>query len=104
MTPTYPQWSVSYIQGVHKTTMEMFNKRAEVKWYEIGVFDEEWLAVPFVTKYKIIQLDYLDHVEFDVYVSSKDVGRIEYICSMSKLRGDPTRQTMVASKICSRFK
>ena len=42
MTPTYPKWKTSYIDGIHKATMEMFNTRADVKYYEIGIFDEEW--------------------------------------------------------------
>ena len=43
--------------------MEMFNKRKDVKWYEIGVFDEEWKAIPFVTSYKILEVKYLNHVK-----------------------------------------
>ena len=104
MTPTYPKWGVSHIEGISKTTMEMFNKRKDVKWYEIGVFDEEWKAIPFVTSYKVIQLDYLNHVKFDVYITSNNKDKAEYICSLSKLRGNSKNKPMVASKICSRFK
>ena len=104
MTPTYPKWSVTQIEGVHKTTMAMFNKREDVKYYEIGVFDREWKPIPFVTDYKILKLDYLSHVKFDVYISSKNLDRAEYICSLSKLRGSKKTKTMIASKICSRFK
>lgn len=104
MTPTYPKWNPSYIEGVHKTTMEMFNTRTDVQYYEIGVFDEEWKPIHFVTDYKILKLDYLNHVKFDVYISSKNKDKAEYICSLSKLKGDNTNKTMVSSKICSRFK
>jgi len=104
MTPTYPKWKTSYIDGIHKTTMEMFNTRADVKYYEIGIFDEEWKPIPFVTDYKILKLDYLSNVKFDVYISSKNKNKAEYICSLSKLRGNNTNKTMVSSKICSRFK
>ena len=52
MTPTYPKWKVSYIEGVKTTTMKMVNKRKDVEWYEIGVFDEEWEPIPFVTNIK----------------------------------------------------
>ena len=84
--------------------MEMFNKRADVKWYEIGVFDEDWKPIPFVTSYKVIQLDYLNHVKFDVYITSNNKDKAEYICSLSKLRGNSNNKPMIASKICSRFK
>ena len=42
MTPTYPKWNVSLHDGIYKTTMPMFNNRSDIKWYEIGVFDDEW--------------------------------------------------------------
>jgi hypothetical protein len=104
MTPTYPKWSVTQLEGVQKTTMSMFNKREDVQYYEIGVFDKEWNPIPFVTDYKILKLDYLSHVKFDVYIGSKNVDKAEYICSLSKLRGSKETKTMIASKICSRFK
>ena len=104
MTPTYPKWSVSHIQGVHKTTMKMFNRREDVSWYEIGIFDKEWKPIPFVTKNKILNIDYLGHKKFDVYIAEKDSKRTEYICSTSKIRKNDSNKTMVASKICSRFK
>ena len=104
MTPTYPKWGVSHIEGISKTTMEMFNKRKDVKWYEIGVFNKEWEALPFVTSYKILELDYLKHVKFDIYITSENKDKAEYICSLSKLRGNNKNKPMIASKICSRFK
>ena len=104
MTPTYPKWGVSHIEGISKTTMEMFNKRKDVKWYEIGVFNKEWEALPFVTSYKVLELDYLSHVKFDVYITDADVPNAEYLCSRSKLRSDKNNQAMIATRICSRFK
>ena len=104
MTPTYPKWEVSYIEGVKKTTMKMFNRREDVSWYEIGVFDKEWKPIPFVTKHKILKINYLGHAKFDVYISENNSKRTEFICSTSKLNGDNDNKPMVASKICSRFK
>jgi hypothetical protein len=92
------------VSGVYKTTMEMFNKRQDVEWYEIGVFDSEWNSIPFVSSYKIIQLPYLGHVTFDIYVRASDKERATYICSKSKLRKVDTTKTSVSSKICSKFK
>jgi hypothetical protein len=91
-------------KGVHKTTMRLFNKREDVEFYEVGVFTEEWKPIPFVTDYKIMKLDYLKSVKFDVYINSSNKDKAEYICSLSKLRGNGETKTMVATKICSRFK
>jgi len=104
MTPTYPKWTPSHVEGVWKTTMEMFNKRKDVEWYEIGVFDEKWQPVNFVTSYRLFNMPYLSHVKFDVYVASPDVAIVEYICSKSKLREIREQKTMVSSRVCSRFK
>ena len=104
MTPTYPKWKVSYIEGVKTTTMKMVNKRKDVEWYEIGVFDEEWEPIPFVTKHKILKIKYLGHAKIDVYIGTRDSERAEYICSLSKLKGNNMNKPMMSSRICSRFK
>jgi hypothetical protein len=104
MTPTYPKWVPSHMDGVWKTTMEMFNKRKDVEWYEIGVFDEKWNPVNFVTSYRLFKMPYLSHVKFDVYVAIPDVAIATYICSRSKLRLTSEQKTMVSTRICSRFK
>lgn len=104
MTPTYPKLQPSHLDGVYKTTMEMFNKRADVEYYEIGVFDKDFKAIPFVTTYNVIKIKYLGHVTFDVYVRKADVKNAVYVCSRSKLRKDDTTKTAVSSRICSKFK
>lgn len=104
MTPTYPKWKMSFIPSAKMTSMEVFNKRADVQWYQIGVFDENWNSIPFVTRYKIIRVKYLSRVEFDIYVNENDAKRTEYVCSTSKLRGNDDFKPIVESKICSRFK
>jgi hypothetical protein len=104
MTPTYPKWKMSFIPSAKMTTMQVFNKRSDVQWYEIGVFDKEWKPIPFVTRYKIINIKYLHRVRFDVYVNDKNAKVVEYICSTSKLRGNDDFKPIVESRICSRFK
>ena len=104
MTPTYPKLSPSHLDNVYKTTMEMFNKRADVEYYEIGVFDKDWNPIPFVTSYKIIKLRYQGHVTFDIYIRKEDVSKAEYVCSVSKLRKDSSVKTAISSRICSKFK
>jgi len=104
MTPTYPKWKMSFIPSAKMTTMQVFNKRSDVEWYQIGVFDKEWQPIPFVTRYKIINIKYLKRVEFDVYVNEENAKLAEYICTTSKLRGNDDFKPIVESKICSRFK
>ena len=104
MTPTYPEWKMSFIPSANMTTMQIFNKRADVEWYQIGVFDKEWNSIPFVTRYKILNIKHLQRIKFDVYVNKTNADLAEYICSTSKLRGNDDFKPIVESKICSRFK
>ena len=101
MTPTYPTWKYSYFSGLLVTEVEMFNKRADVEYYEIGVFDEDWNPIPFVSSFKVFKLEYLSRVKFEIYIREQDRARTEYICSKSKLREGENK---ISSKICSRFK
>lgn len=104
MTPTYPRLQTSHVDGLYKTTMEMFNKRQDVEYYEIGVFDKDFNPIPFVSSYEILKIRYLGHVSFDIYIKKEDVSRATYICSRSKLRKDSKARTAISSKICSKFK
>ena len=104
MVPTYPRWKPSQFGDVLKSTVEIFNKRADVEYYEIAIFDRDWKPVPFVTSYKVIQLQYLGTASIDVYIKKADRSRAEYVCSRSKLRKGNETRTAVSSTICSRFK
>jgi hypothetical protein len=103
MLPTYPRLSPSYVDDVMQVKMRMFNKRQDVEWYEIGVFDSKWQPVPFVTGYRILKVEYLSHVSFDVYIRRSDAKKATYICSQSKLRREKAEGTVIASRICSKF-
>ena len=105
MVPTYPKWELSYLgDNLVKTTMTMFNKREEIEYYEIGIFDENWEPIPFVSQYTVLRIPYLSTVTFDVYIRKTDKYRAEYICSRSKIKKEDLTRTAVASRICSRFK
>ena len=104
MVPTYPKLEPSSYSGIAQTEIELFNKRKDVEYYEIGVFDAEWQPIRFVSQYKIIKLSYLERVKFDVYIPKKEVNRATYICSKSRLRGEKGTSTIVSSMICSKFK
>lgn len=104
LTPTYPKMKPSYMDNVLVTTMRMFNKRIDVKYYELSVYDEEWNPLPFASQGRIIELDYLETKTFDVYIRETDFERAEFICTKSKLiRGDVI-STGIASRVCSRIK
>lgn len=102
MTPTYPQLRPSAYDGLLVTEMEVFNKRDDVEYYEIAVFDENWNAIPFVSTYKVMKVEYLSRVKFEIYMRESDKLRAEYVCSRSKLRNG--EQPPISSMICSRFK
>lgn len=104
MTPTYPKLVPSPVGDVYVTTMEMFNKRSDVEYYEIAVFDKDWNPIPFVSQYKLLNIKYLGHVKFDVFIRARDKDRALYICSRSKLRKEDTTRTAVSSRICSKIK
>ncbi len=104
MVPTYPELTISHIDGLQKTTVTIFNKRAEVEYYEIGVFTEEWEPIPFVSNYKIYKIPYLSTVSVEIYVRKEDKDRTTYICSMSKLRKKQVTRTAIKSRICSLVK
>lgn len=103
MTPTYPEFTPSHINGIYKTTINMFNTRKDVGYFEINVYDEEWYDIPYVSTAGILKLEYLKHASFDVYIRSEDLSRAVYICSTSMLTGAKNNQTLMASKICSKI-
>lgn len=104
MTPTYPKLQPSYVDGIYTARVEVFNRRQDVEYYEIGVFDKDFKPVPFTTTYRIVKVAYLSKVNINVYIRSQDVNTSVYICSQSKLRKDTSTRTAVASRICSKFK
>lgn len=104
MVPTYPKLEPAFLDGLYKTTMTVFNKRPEVEYYEIAVFDAEWNAIPFVSNYKVHKIPYLSTVSFDLYIRSEDRSKVTYICSKSKLRKQNKTTTAVSSRICSKVK
>ena len=102
MVPSHPVLKPSHVSGILKAELELFNKRKDVEYYELGVFDADWNPIPFVSAYKVAHVRYLGHLKFDVYIRQDDKDRAEYVCSQSKLRGEDTG-TLLASRICSRF-
>ena len=103
-TPTYPQLEQSYMQGILRARMELFNSRKDVRYYELGVYDSEWNSIPFAAEARILEVPYLGRKSIDVHIREQDLGKVTYICSMSKLLAGGSNITMVSSKICSKIK
>lgn len=102
--PTYPKLEQSYVPGILKARMELFNSRSDVTFYEIEVFDKDWNPVPFATESKVLQIPHLTKKNIDVHIREQDRNRALYICSKSKLLSQGNQVTMIASKICSKIK
>lgn len=103
-TPTYPKFKTSYISGVVVTTMQLYNFRSDVGYYEIEVFDKDFLPVKFATSDKIVAINFQQRKNIDVYLRKEDIKVAVYICSKSKLLKDNVSATIVSSRICSKIK
>ena len=102
-TPTYPKLKQSYVEGVLYTTMTLFNKRSDIQYYELGVFDAEWNKVPFAVQDTIMQIKHLETKEIDIYIREKDKKEAVYVCSKSKLVVNGSAKTSLSSRICSKI-
>ena len=102
--PTYPKFQNSFVEGVVYTKMELFNKRKEIVFYELGVFDGDWNSITFATESKIIRVNYLETKYINVYIKKEDLNRAVYICTESKIKKEDIQATSIASKICSKIK
>lgn len=103
-TPTYPKLEPSYVPGVLRAEMKLFNSRKDVNYYKVQVFDNDWKSVPFATESDIIKIKHLQRKLVTVYIRQQDKARVVYICSKSKLVDDFKQTTVVSSRICSKIK
>jgi hypothetical protein len=103
LTPTYPEFRRSFMDGISVTTMELYNAREEVDIYKISVHTENWERIPFASASNVIKVLHNERYTFDVYVRNADLDRIEFICTVSS---NPENQedTEIASRVCSRVK
>ena len=101
-TPTYPELRKSYVEGVNVTSMVLFNKREDVSYYEIEVYDEEWNPLPFASAHKVFQINHLGTKKVDIYFREED--DITYICTASKSLKKDVKSSGIKSRICSKVK
>ena len=103
MTPAYPVLKPTYVAGVVKAEMSLFNSREDVEYYQIDLFDLNWTNIPFSSKYRIIKVGYKERKDFIVYIRELDLDEATYICTTSKVRKKTDSRTLVVSRICSRI-
>ncbi len=103
MTPTYPKLVSAYVSDVVTTKMHIWNRRRDVSYYEIFVFDKDFNEIKFASQDKVIKLDYLEHRDFEIYIRERDEIKVEYICTTSKHLKQSGKGTNVKSTICSRI-
>ena len=104
MTPAYPKFGYSHIQGVSVTKMLLWNRRDDASYYQIGVFTGDWKEIPFASMQKLIKVKHTKKYPFEVYIRNVDLERVSYICTSSKSFKGEGRRTIITSKICSKVK
>jgi opacity protein-like surface antigen len=103
MSPTYPVLKSSFVSGIKTTEMSILNKRSDIDYYKIDVFDKDWNPIKFVSnKPATIKVGYMKKAIFNLYIKNEDALRVEYICSLSRALKNDIRSTSVQSRICSR--
>jgi hypothetical protein len=102
--PTYPKFEHSFMAGVVQTKMELFNKRSDVEYYELAVYDKDWKPLSFASESKLIQINYLQTKSVNVYIKQEDLVRVTYICTESKHKREGDKNTVISSQICSKVK
>lgn len=102
--PTYPTFQYSFIEGVMYTKMQLFNKRKDIEYYELSVFDADWNPVTFASENKIIRINYLQTKDVNVYVKKEEIKKVTYICTESKIKKESVQNTVISSKICSKVR
>lgn len=103
-TPAYPTLEQSYMDGILVTKMLIFNRRQDVTYYELSVFDGQWNPIPFAATDKIVEVKYLQRKHVEIFIREKDKNRAVYICSKSMLQSDGNKLTVISSRICSKIK
>ena len=104
-TPTYPKLEITHIDGVLKASMKLFNKRDDIRFYRVGVYDNDWKKIPFiVTGGSVINVEYLESKRFDVYIQESNRDRVSYICTKSLTLQDGSTKSILNSRICSKVK
>jgi hypothetical protein len=105
MVPTYPAWwNATEANGLLKTNLSIWNRRKDVTYYEIEVFDRNFEPRQFATQEKVIKVNYLQRKTFSIFIKTEDRDNVTYICTRSRLLKDNVQTSGVSSRICSKAK
>ena len=105
LTPTYTQLKQSYVENILTTQLTLWNGRADVLYYRIKVFTEDWEEVSFrALPAKTIKVEYTERQKIDIYIAEKDKNKAVYICTRSQILKGLKQKTVVSSNICSKIK
>jgi len=102
-TPAYPKIAPSHVNGVVKVQLQFLNRRKEINYYEIGLFDKNFDELNFTTQNKIIKIGYGEKTDFDVYFRKSDLDKAVYICTASKILKSNKSRAVVSSIVCSKL-
>ena len=102
-TPAYPKVLPSHVKGVVKVQLQLLNRRKEINYYEVGLFDKNFNEIDFTTKRRIIKIGYEEKIDFDVYLRKVDLKKAVYVCSASKILKSNNSRAIVSSIVCSKL-
>lgn len=102
LTPTYPSWSETLNPEVLSTKVTLFNRRQDVQFFAVGIYDNDWQKVPFAASDRLLRVPYLEARELRVYIQKEQIGRAVYICTRSKILKGIQKLSAVSSTICSK--
>ena len=103
-TPTYPPLQRSFMEGIVKAEMVLFNKREDVEYFEIEVTDKDFNSLPFASSQRIYKVKYLERRTIKVFLKEDLLHRTVYICSKSRFLKQNVSKNMVSSRICSKIR
>ena len=103
MTPTYVEFKPSYVDGIYVTTVNLWNRRNDVEYYEISVLDEMWKRIPFASRDRIVKISHLKKQKIEIYIKQEDLRNVEFVCTSSKQLKSDVKSTGIKSMICSRI-
>lgn len=105
LTPTYVKLRQSYLENVLTTSVNLWNGRADVLYYKVGVFDKDMNPIEFFSMpAEILKLEYTERQKIDVYISASNSKKAVYICTRSRILKGLKQKTVISSKICSKIK
>lgn len=84
--------------------MLLFNRRQDVKYFEVEVTDKDFNPIPFASDSKIYRADYLQRVKVIIFLREDSLFTATYVCSRSKFLTSAVPINLVSSRVCSKIR